>query len=56
MTPDPVPEHALDVVKSEVISYLGTRVLKFITQGKPSISQNLFEHLKKSKVAWVYIW
>jgi hypothetical protein len=40
-TPDPVPEHALDVVKSEVISYLCNRVLNFITRGKLSISQDL---------------
>jgi hypothetical protein len=41
-TPDPVPEHALDVVKSEDIPYLCNRVLNFITQGKLSISQDLF--------------
>jgi hypothetical protein len=40
-TPDPVPEHALDIVKSEVIPYLYNRVLNFITRGKPSISQDL---------------
>jgi hypothetical protein len=40
-TPDPVPEHALDVFESEVISYLCNRVLNFITREKLSISQDL---------------
>jgi hypothetical protein len=40
-TPGPVPEHALDVVKSEVIPYLCNRILDFITRGKLSISQDL---------------
>jgi hypothetical protein len=40
-TPDPVPEHALDVVKSEIIPYLCNRVLNLITRGKLSISQDM---------------
>jgi hypothetical protein len=40
-TLDPAPERALDVVKNEVIPYLGNRVLNFITRGKLSISQDL---------------
>jgi hypothetical protein len=40
-TPDPVPEHALNLVKSEIIPYLRNRVLNFITRGKLSISQYL---------------
>jgi hypothetical protein len=40
-TPDPVLEHALDVLKSEAILYLCNCVLNFITQGKISISQDL---------------
>jgi hypothetical protein len=55
-TPDPVPEHALDVVKSEVIPYLCNRVLNFITRGKLLISQDLLSHPKEPKVARVDIW
>jgi hypothetical protein len=40
-TPDPVAEHALNVIKREVIPYLCNRVLNFITRGKLSISQDL---------------
>jgi hypothetical protein len=40
-TLDPVPGHALDVVKNEVIPYLCNCVLDFITRGKLSISQDL---------------
>jgi hypothetical protein len=40
-TPDPVPKHAPDVVKREVIPYSCNRALNFIVRGKLSISQDL---------------
>jgi hypothetical protein len=40
-TPDPVPERALDVVKSDAIPDMCNRVLNFITREKLSVSQNL---------------
>jgi hypothetical protein len=41
-TPNPVPEHALDVAKSDVVLYLYNCVLNFIIRGKLSITQDLF--------------
>jgi hypothetical protein len=38
---DSVPKHALDVVKSGVIPYLGNCILNFITRGKLSIPPDL---------------
>jgi hypothetical protein len=55
-TPNPVAEHALDVVKSVIISYLCNRVLEFITRGKLLISQDLLEYPKEPKVALAYVW
>jgi hypothetical protein len=40
-TPDPVPEHTLDIAKNDVIPYLCNYGLNFITRGKLSISQDL---------------
>jgi hypothetical protein len=54
-TPDPVLEHDLDVVKSEVIPYLCNRVLNFITRGKPSICDDLLSRPKEPNVAWACI-
>jgi hypothetical protein len=55
-TPDLVLEHGLDVVKRKITPDLCNRVLKFITRGKLSISQELLSHPKEPKVAPVYIW
>jgi hypothetical protein len=55
-TPDPVPEHPLDVVKNEIIRYLCNHTLNFITREKLSISQDLRSHPKEPKIAWTYIW
>jgi hypothetical protein len=55
-TPSPVPEHALDVVKSEVTLYVYNRVFNFITRGKLLISEDVLELPKDPKVARVYIW
>jgi hypothetical protein len=53
--PEPVPKHALGVVKNEIIPSLCERILNCITRGNISIFQHLLERPKKPKVAQPYI-
>jgi hypothetical protein len=54
-TVHPVEEHALHVVKGQVLLHLDNRLLDFVTRDKLPILENSFQHPKEPKVtrAWV---